>query len=162
MALNDISIYNPCDDEYTFVPIVASGGVATINAGEPTKAGSAGGVVPMVDGDGTTTQRFSGLAKSTSTDTASVAGTVVVWIPLPGLIYAGKAATASLANTTAKIQALFYKRVKFDLISSVYSVDTGDADSASNGLVITGGDPFTSTIYFTICLGTTILGNVTN
>lgn len=160
--LNDIKIYNPEDYWHTFTPIVALGGVATINAGEPTKAGTAGGVVPMVDGDGTTTQRFSGLAKSTSNDTVAANGTVVVWVPLSGIIYSGLATTPSNANTLAKVQALFYKRVKFDLISSVYTVDTADADSASNGLVIVGGDYQTSTIYFTINPGTTILGNVTN
>lgn len=162
MALNDFSIYNPCDDEYTFVPIVASGAVATINAGEPTKAGSAGGVVPMIDGDGTTTQRFAGLAKSTSTDTVAAAGTVVVWIPLPGLIYSGKAKSSTAANTLAKIQALFYKRVVFDLTTGVWTVDSAAGDSASNGVTIVGGDQFTNTLYFTVCLGTTILGNVTN
>lgn len=159
MALNDITIYMPQVPQFTFpVPqIVAAGGVGTILAGTPTKGADAsaaspwtGAVVPMVDGDGTTSQRFTGLAKNTSSDTASAAGTVELWIPNDDLIYSGKAKTASNANTLALVSALFGKRVVFDLTASVWTVDTAAADATTNCLVVIGGDFQTSTIYFII------------
>lgn len=135
--------------------IVAAGGVSTIQAGTPTKGADAaaaswtGAVVPMVDGDGTTSQRFTGIAKSTSTDTASAAGVVTLWMPLPGYVYACKAKTASTVDTAAEINALFGKRVVFDLTSSLWSIDNAAADAVANCVVIIGGDYQTQTLYFT-------------
>lgn len=146
--------------------IVASGGVSTIQAATPTKGADAtaaswtGAVVPMVDGDGTTSQRFTGIAKSTSTDTASAAGVVTLWLPLPGLVYACKAKTASTADTAAEVNALFGKRVVWDLTSSLWSVDNAAADAAANMLVIIGGDFNTQTLYFTYKLTGTMLGQI--
>lgn len=135
--------------------LVASGAAATINPGTPTKFSSAGAVVPMVDTDGTTSQRFTGIAKSTSTDTASAAGVVYTFVPVPGLIYAGKAKTASLANTQALIDALLGARLIFDLTGTVgptltgkWTVDTAAGDGANNCLTIVGGEYQTSTLYF--------------
>lgn len=153
---NNIVILNEADARYTLVPaIVAAGAVGTIAQGTPTKGADAaaaspwtGAILPMVDGDGSTSQRFTGLAKNTSTDTASVAGLVTLWLPLPGLVYAAKSKTASNSNTAAKIQALFGKRVVFDLTASVWSVDDGAADAVANCVVITGGDFNTSTLWF--------------
>ncbi len=153
---NNIWILNESDPRFTFSSVlVTSGAVGTIATGTPTKGADAaaaspwtGAVVPMVDSDGTTSNRFTGLAKNTSTDTASAAGVVSVWLPLPGIVYASKSTTAANSNTAAKVQALFGKRVKFDLISSVWSVDDGDADAVANCVTIVGGDPFTSTLWF--------------
>lgn len=138
--------------------LVAAGGVGTIAAGTPTKSADAtntntGAVVPMVDGNGTTAQSFFGIAKSTSTDTASVAGSVDLWMPLPGIVYSGFAKTASLANTQAEITALFHKATVFDLTGTDWTVDTNTdaatgADSKVNCVVIVGGNPATSTINF--------------
>jgi hypothetical protein len=118
---------------------VASGAVATIGQGVPTKAGTAGNVVPMVDGDGTTSQRFTGIAASVSTDTVAAAGSVWTMEPLNGLIYFGSPKVAGSCNTQAKINALQYKRVVFDLTSSSWTVDTAAADAATNVVVCTGG-----------------------
>lgn len=157
--INDIVIYMPQAPQFTFpVPaIVAAGGVSTILAGTPTKGADAnaaspwtGAVVPMVDADGTTSQRFTGIAKNTSSDTASAAGVVELWIPQADLIYAGKAKTASNANTLALVSALFGKRVIFDLTAGTWTVDTAAADATTNCVVIVGGDFQTSTIYFTV------------
>ena len=156
--LNDIVIYMPQAPQFTFpVPaIVASGAVSTILAGTPTTGADAtaaswtGAVIPMVDGDGTTSQRFTGIAKNTSSDTASAAGVVELWIPQADLIYAGKAKVASNANTLALISGLFGKRVKFDLTAGTWTVDTAQADASTNCVVIVGGDYQTSTIYFTV------------
>ena len=153
---NNVIIVNEAEARWTMYPaIVASGGVSTIQAGTPTKgadatgAGWTGAVLPMATGGGTTSDRFTGIAKNTSSDTATVAGQVTLWLPLPGLIYACKAKLLTAVNTQAKLSTYFGKRVKFDLTSSLWSVDTETADAAANALVIIGGDFNTSTVYFT-------------
>ncbi len=150
MARYNFKLKSPISEEFSVTPIVASGGATTILAGEPTKSGSSGAVAIMADGDGTTSQRFTGIAKSDSTDTASAAGVVQVWLPFPGLIYTGAAKSAAAANTQAEIDALFGKRVIFDLTTGVWTIDTAEADAATNGVVIVGGDYQTSTIWFCI------------
>lgn len=154
---NNVIIINETDPRFAIPGVlVASGTTASIAAATPTKGADAtaaspwtGAVVPMVDADGTTSQRFTGIAKSDSTETASVAGAVTLWLPLPGYVYACKAKTASTANTAALVQALFGKRVIWDLTSSLWSVDAAAADAAGNMLVINGGDFNTQTLYFT-------------
>ena len=154
---NNIIILNELDERFSAPGVlVTSGGVSTIAAGTPTKGADAaaaspwtGAVVPMVDGDGTTAQRFTGIAKSDSTDTASANGEVTLWLPLAGLVYACKAKTASTADTAAEVQALFGKRVVFDLTSSLWSVDAAAADAVANCVTIIGGDYRTQTLYFT-------------
>lgn len=165
---NNIIILNETDPRFAIPGVlVAAGGVSTIAAGTPTKGADAtaaspwtGAVVPMVDGDGTTSQRFTGIAKSTSTDTASAAGSVTVWLPLPGYVYACKAKTASTADTAAEVQALFGKRVVFDLTSTVWYVDAAAADAAANMVVINGGDYLTQTLYFTYKNTGTMIGQI--
>lgn len=144
--------------------VVDSGGVGTIAAGTPTKAADAaaaspylGTTVPMVDGDGTTSQRFTGIAKSDSTDTATADGAVQVWLPLPGMIYQGKAKTASTADTQAEIDALSGKRVVFDLTSTTWSVDAAAADAVANNVVIIGGDYRKNTLQFVYSTKGTVL-----
>ncbi len=163
---NNIIILNETDPRFA-VPgvLVASGAVATIAAGTPTKAADAaaaspwtGAVVPMVDGDGSTSQRFTGLAKNTSTDTASVAGAVTLWLPLPGYNYASKSKSLAATDTQAEITALFGKRVVFDLTSSLWSIDTAAADAVANCVTIIGGDFQTSTVYFNYSPKGTMLG----
>jgi hypothetical protein len=162
---NNIWIVNEAEAKFTMTPaIVASGAVGTIATGTPTKGADAaaaswtGAVVPMVDGDGSTSQRFTGLAKNTSTDTASVAGVVTVWLPLPGLVYASKSKAASSANTAALVAGLFGKRVVFDLTSTTWSVDAAAADAVANCVTIIGGDYNTNTLYFTYSPKGTMLG----
>ncbi len=120
--------------------IVSSGGAATIDQGVPTFMTSIGAVVPGTDGLGTTSDRFTGLAATVSTDTAAAAGEVYVFMPLPGIIYTGSAKSATGANTQAKIDALLGKRVVFDLTTTAWTVDAAAADSSSNSVVIVGGD----------------------
>lgn len=152
---NAIKIVNQLAAEFSKNWVVASGGDATINSGTPTKAADAaaaspylGTVVPMVDGDGSTSQRFTGIAKSVSTDTASAAGSVEVWLPLPGIVYAAKAKTASTADTQAEVDALSGKRVVLDLTTNVWSVDAAAADAVANCVVIIGGDYRTQVLNF--------------
>lgn len=152
---NNVTIQNTPDERFAIPGIlVASGGVSTIAAATPTKGADAaaaswtGAVLPMVDGDGSTSQRFTGIAKSDSTDTAAAAGSVTLWLPLPGYVYATKSKDLTATNTQAKVTALFSKRVVFDLTSSLWSIDTAAADAVANCLVIVGGDFQTSTVYF--------------
>ncbi len=154
---NNIIIRSEIDPRFASNPnvIVAAGGVSTILAGTPTKGADAaaaspwtGAVVPMVDGDGSTSQRFTGIAKSDSTDTAAVAGVVTLWLPLPGLVYSCKTKLSTDADTAAEVNALFGKRVVFDLTSSLWTVDAGAADAVANCVTITGGDYQTQTLYF--------------
>lgn len=170
MAANSNQFYvvNETNDRWSSAPaIVASGAVGTIAQGTPTKGADAtaaswtGAVIPCIDGDGTASgTRFTGIAKNTSSDTASAAGTVILWLPLPGLVYAGKAKTASLANTTALVQGLFGKRVVFDLTSSNWTIDTAAADAAANMVVIIDGDPNTSTLHWVYKDTGTMLGQI--
>lgn len=119
--------------------VVSSGGAATIGQGVPTKMTTIGAIVPMVDGNGTTSERFTGIAVTTSTDTASADGEVYTMEPLPGIVYTGSPKSATAANTQAKIDALKGKRVVFDLTGTAWTVDSAAADSSSNCVVIVGG-----------------------
>lgn len=164
---NGFVILNEIDPRFTYTPaVVASGAVGTIAQGTPTKGADAtaatwtGAVLPMVDGDGTTSQRFTGIAKNTSSETASVAGLVTLWMPLPGIIYAGKSKLASDVNTAAKLLTFFGKRVVFDLTTSVWTVDSGAADAAANSVVIVGGDFNTSMVWFNYKYTNTSLGQI--
>lgn len=127
--------------------IVSSGTAASIGSGVPTKCTTsdnsvAGVVAVMVDGDGLVTgERFTGLGKSVSTETASANGTVDTWAPVPGMVYRGFPKTAGSCNTQAKINALMGKKVLFDLTSSDWTVDTGATDALVNCVVICGGIP---------------------
>lgn len=133
-----------------------------IYAGEPVKVKVAGSkyVIPLADGDGVigTTVGIAGIAKSDSTQTASADGTVEVYIPLPGVIYAAKAKSAAAADTAAEILALQGKRVVIDLTSGSYTVDTAAADNANNAFYIVGGDFTRSVIYFMLRSPITITG----
>lgn len=150
MARGDIYIRSGLDMAFTSKRLVASGAAPSIKAGTPTKenGSNVGVVAAMVDGDGTTSQRFSGVAKSDSTDTAAAAGAVYTWTPLPGLIYAAKAKTSTTADTQAEIDALKAKRVVFDLTGTTWTIDAGASDASTNCVIIYGGEYQTSTIYF--------------
>lgn len=150
-----VSILDPQGSIPAMKFLVASGAAATINPGTPTKFSSAGAVVPMVDANGTTSERFTGIAKSTSTDTAAAAGEVYCFVPLPGIVYAAKAKSAAAADTQAEIDALLGARLVFDLTGTVgpgltgqWTVDTAAGDGANNCLTIVGGEYQTSTLYF--------------
>lgn len=148
--------------------VVASGGAATIARGTPTKSTEAdatatGALIPMVDGDGAVTaMRFGGIAKRTSTDTASAAGTVDVWMPVPGLVYRGFAKSAAAADTQSEINVLMRKRVVFDLTTSDWTIDTAAADALVNCVVIVGGIPSASEILFYYSPKGTILDTSTS
>lgn len=147
--------------------IVASGTSASVSTGVPTKCVTADGsvagtVVVCVDGDGlVTAERFTGICKRPSTETASVAGTVGTWAPVPGMLYRGYAKSAAAADTQAEINALMGKKVLFDLTSTDWTVDTAATDALVNCVVIQGGNPLTSEISFVYSPKGTILDTST-
>lgn len=167
MSRADIKILTPLSPIYSRSWLVASGAAASIKAGEPVKGVDAAAASPwlgtvalMADGDGTTTQRFTGLAKATSTDTVAAAGEVTLWLPLPHIIYSGKAKTSSTADTAAEILALQGKRVVFDVTSSVFTVEAEAADAVANCVTIIGGDPNTKELEFVYHMKGSALGFV--
>lgn len=138
-------------DGFEVTRVVALGTAASIAVGTPTKeTGTTGGVAIMADGDGTTSQRFSGIAKNTSNETAAVAGSVKVWHPFPGIVYVGSPKVTGAANTQAEIDALKGVRTVFDLTTAVWTVDAGASDSANNGVVIIDGRAQDDVLYFVI------------
>lgn len=146
----DKGLPNTWEQQY----VVASGTSASIASGTPTKLVTADGsvagtVLAMVDGDGLVTgERFTGLCKRTSTETASVAGVVGVYAPVPGILYRGYAKSAAAADTQSEIDALMGKKVLFDLTTSNWTVDTAATDALVNCVVIAGGIPASSEILF--------------
>ncbi len=155
-APNAITILNQMSPEFSMDNIiVASGGAATISRGTPTKSADAynasntGAVVPMVDADGTTAQFFTGIATVNSTDTAGAAGVVTTWLPLPGLVYSCAAKDSTTFDTASEIKIAYQKCALFDLTSVTWSIDVAASnDKKVNCIVIVGGDPNTSTVYF--------------
>lgn len=121
--------------------------------------------MPMVDGDGTTSQRFTGIAKTTSTDTAAAAGEVWTIFPLPGVKYAAGSKSAAATDTQAEIDALLGARLVLDLTGTVgpgltgqWTIDTAGGDGSTNAVIIIGGDYRTSTLYFTYRNTATFIG----
>lgn len=145
---------------YQIEMAVASGTTASIAAGVPTKKSSAKAAI-MADADGTTSQVFSGIAKNVSSETASVAGIVQLWQPVPGLHYRGFAKSAAAADTQAEIDALVGARVVFDLTSTDWTVDTAASNAATNCVIIVGGSPQDSSIEFAYAASGTVFANVT-
>lgn len=166
MARGDIKIHTPSTDLFSVRAIVGSGTAQSINAGEPTIGADAtaaswtGAVKIAADADPTTASghRFTGIAKSDSTDTVAAAGYVDVWLPMPGTIYSAKAKTSTAADSQAEIDGLKFKRVVLDLTSTTWSVDTAAADALANGVVIIGGDYTKSVIHFLVIPSVSIFG----
>ena len=154
--VKDIIILNQLSPNYAVASVlVSAGAVGTIVAGSPTKAATVvsaatwyGDVIPMVDADGTTAQRFGGIAASTSTDTVAAAGAVDLYLPYPGIMYAGKALLSTTFDTQAEVTANFGKGVFFDLTAAVWTVDVAATAAAVNCLIIVGGDYRTQTVWF--------------
>jgi len=137
MAIGDIKIL----DQSTMAGIGArkflvAAGATTINAGEPVAKALGAAVVtaaatntPVV-----ATNYFAGVAATTSTQTASVAGEVNVYPLVPGVIYTIKPNSAAAFDTQAEYDALVGDRVLLDLTAGVYTILA--TDGATSGCVI--------------------------
>lgn len=168
MARNDIKLITPVQEIFSQKWLVAAGAQGSSGGGgymgEPfisylATTAQTGIVKVAADGAGVvgttaaTNGRFVGIAKSDSTQTAAAAGVVYTWMPLPGLIYAGKAKSSTAANTDAKIDALRGSAVVFDLsavTSGTYTIDTAATDAAANAVVIVGGNYQSNEVFFTV------------
>lgn len=115
----------------------------------------------VTNGGGTTSQIVLGLVAEDSSDTASVAGKVKIYKPLPGIVYRCKATTAGNADTQAKLDALKGNKVAFDLTGTTITVDEDQASAATNGVAIVGGDPSLNEIWFELADQVTWRGNNT-
>ena len=139
MALGDVTLFdNPAFGYPGSEPYAVAASATTIKAGEPVivQLGTSGTVVaalatgaPLVG-----TDYMVGIAATTSTNTATAAGTVQVSKLVPGMTFLCSPKVAATWATQALYNALVGYRVLFDLTSSSYTILA--ADSASNGLVV--------------------------
>ena len=137
MALGDIQVFEeasfgyPGDEEYA-VAISAT----LINAGEPVaKALGAAVVTPMATNKPVVgTDYLAGVAATTSTNTASAAGTVKVTKLVPGVVYLIKPNNAALWDTQSEYNALVGARVRIDLTAGSYTILA--TDNSTYGCVI--------------------------
>ena len=163
MALNDVRIaYTPYSSTPTYTFLVDDRGTSSdtvIYPGDPIKilAGESGNYAGhLATGDPEYgTDIVIGIAASTSTETASVNGTVEAYMPLPGMIYKCKATTP--ANLAVGV---VLDTVTFDLTSTTYTVDEDEgSDENVHGLRIMGYDS-AGYVYFIMKGGVTILDSV--
>lgn len=155
MTRGDFKLRTPISDAYSQLWVVDSGTTTEIEAGEPTAGDDSATTNPwtgevgiMSDGQGSTSQRFTGIAKSDSTETSGAAGEVYTWMPLPGIIYSGKAKTTSDFDTEAEVKALHGQRCVFDLTGVVWTIDTEATDAIANCVVIVGGDHNKNVVFW--------------
>lgn len=140
MALGDITFYSegafgyPGDEEYA---VAAS--ATTIKAGEPVQKtlgnGTGNVVTPAANNFPVVGTDFcAGIAATTSTNTATAAGTVKVTKLVPGTTYLIAPKVAATWDTQSEYDALVGARVLIDLSSSTYTLLA--ADGANNGCVV--------------------------
>jgi len=142
--------------EMATIATATLGVVGAITAGAPTRGVDAtaanpwfGSVTVMTDGQGTTSQRFTGIAKGNSNETVSATGTVELYEPFPGIVYNGFTKASTSADTAAEIIALRGKRVVFDLTTGDWTVDAAAADAQVNCVTLLGtGNPTLATLNF--------------
>jgi hypothetical protein len=108
-----------------------------INSGEPVAINALGDavVIPLAtNGPVVGTSFIVGIAVSTSTNTASAAGTVEVMPVDPSQIWLVAPKVAATFDTQSEYDALVGDRVLIDLTSSSYTALA--SDSANNGCVV--------------------------
>jgi hypothetical protein len=156
MATGDIKIHDVGGRGNAMVRrFVTKAGLTAINAGEPVMApthlGQASSpyyVVALTDNKPIIgTDYFVGVAAAAGTHTSTADGYVDVYLDLPGIIWKAKAKTSTLADTQAEIDSSMMYLVTLDLTGTTYTLDTGSVAN-TNGLMVVGGDPSTSEIFF--------------
>lgn len=177
MARNDIKVITPVSQLISTKWLVASGAQGSTGGGGfrgeffvsyLATAAQTGIVKVIIDADGTigtgaaADGRLAGLAKSDSTQTASVAGVVYTWLPLPYVVYQASPKTAGSCNTEAKIDALRGAAVIIDVSATTngtHTLDTAATDAAVNAFVIIGGDANSDKVYFVSKPAWSVLGS---
>lgn len=113
----------------------SDGTVSRIKPGEPVqKRAGATSVYAAVTNFPTTTLRVVGVAVSTSTETASVAGTVDVIPASPGQIWLIAPNVSATWDTQSEYNALVGSRVLIDNTTGTYTILA--SDSSSNGCIV--------------------------
>lgn len=129
-----------------------SSAAATIKAGEPVKRASDGSpfLIVLATGDPEQgTDKFVGIAKSESTETSTVNGTVEVYVCAPDTLLQAKATTAANVDAQSEIDALVGDAVSLDLAAGVFTIDENEGnDDNAHGFVIEGGDPVSQKLRF--------------
>ncbi len=139
MALSDVQIFDQGSFGYPgSEPFAVAPSAILINAGEPTiinglgTAGTSVGALtslkPLVG-----TDWMVGIAATTSTNTASAAGTVQVTKLLPGTTYLCAPLVATDWNTQTLYNAKVGSRVLFNLTGSSYKITSTDSGSIAGG-----------------------------
>lgn len=169
MALGDITVYRHASSNggAASLPFVAAASAGVIQAGEPVYlVAGASAVLPNQSNNlvlvtspfvplSVTGTGILGIAETTATNTATVAGEVYVIPANTDSVYIINAKTSASVATQALYDALVGKRVLMDLTSGVYTLLT--TDSALNGFVIQPLNIFKypNKIAFTIRAGVT-------
>jgi len=151
MARNDIKPYLSVDEVAMSIPFATEAAGTAIVVGDPVKIGGTGNnyVIPLEDGEPEiSADVVAGVAASDSNHTASLDGSIQVYLPNPGTVFSGKATTPANVDTAAELTAILNDRVTFDLTGTVYTVDENEGDNSDHGLRIVGGNISTGDIYF--------------
>ncbi len=146
MAKNDVKIIKTGGGrEETFLTAAAT----TLYPGDPVKK-NGDYVIRLEDGDPEIgTDEMVGVCVAASTDTASVAGTVRVFMPAPDTVLRMKAHTSTNVNTKAKIDALKMHAVCCGVSSTTVTINEDEADDPNvHGFWIIGGDHKKGTLDF--------------
>ena len=137
MAVNDITVLvNPSFGVTGTRRVNVAAGATTINPGEPVShaLGAVTVTALATNKPVVATDFLEGIAMSTSTQTASVAGYVDVLPLVPGQVFLISPKAPTSWDTQAEYDALLGKRVLLDLTSTTYTILA--ADGATSGCVI--------------------------
>lgn len=149
MSIGDITIFDQPSSQGgigAHLFNVAAGAASTIiNPGEPVAkalGNSTGNVVTQMATNKpvVATDFLAGIAMTTSTQTATTAGTVWVYPLIPGTTYLISPKVAASWDTQAEYDALVGARVLIDLTSGVYTLLA--TDGATSGCVVEALDVF--------------------
>ena len=159
MAKNDVrfaSMEGVSTRRYVVEDRVTSSASATIKAGEPVKVrgGETGNdLIILATGDPEIgTDIMVGIAANESDETATVDGTVDVYVPIAmKTVLRTFATTKSNVNTAAKRLALLNDTVTYDLTGSTFTVNENEgSDDNTHGLVIVDINTATGEIDYVI------------
>lgn len=147
-----------------WVRIAGAGGA--ILAGEPATLTARGSntVILVTDGApdfsgaGVQVIPYAGVAAADSTESSALRGYCDIYKPTIGT-YATNAKTSTQADTLIEVDNLIGKRQLFDVTARVVSIDATGTDSASNTLVLRGGDKDKAEIWFEFLFEATYLGS---
>jgi len=163
MSRNDVTlVYNPYASTPTREFVVedrTTSSDTVMYPGEPVKINGEGAnyVIHLATGDPEYgTDIMAGITANGSTETSTVDGVVDVILPLPGIIWRGKA-----TDSTALAAGILYDCVTFDFTTPDFTVDEDEGtDENIHGLRIMGYDSDEGTVDFMIKPNVTLLDDL--